>query len=419
MFPNKAVRGGRAEGGSVLVIVMLGLLLMMGFVAAFLPFVTKRVQASRQSKDAATAFYAARTAIVRAATEISTRYDYDVSPPVLRAQGDSTLGSTSFTFAGATVVVNRVDLGSNRYTLTASATKGGVTKRIEEVLAPVIEVQPINIRGAITSNGNVGTLGNISVDGRDWKKDNSAVKGPGTWGISSCGTVTVGGSSTVGGKGIAPLAAVDASGVYEESAYWGNHTNDDEDAGTDEEAWDGLDNDGDGKIDEDVNSYPTNPDVYFGLTTGTLKARAVAAGTYFATEAAFNAYVTAHGGNLPGGGLYYMECDVNPMTFGTALQETPSVIINHTATGSANMKNLHGPFKGLVISDTITHINGDALILGGVMSFAPFTVGNTYGNGAAIVRYSSEVLSDTGLAQLLSSQQIITGYKAVSWRVIP
>lgn len=407
--------------GTVLVIVAVGLLLLMGFAAAFMPFAVERVKAAQQSTDASAAFYAARAAIVRARAEIVNRYDYDVAPPAARAKGDPTLGAGGFLFGGASVTVTRADLGSNRYTLTASATKAGIQRRIEEVLAPLYQGNPIEIPGAVTSNSSVTTTGSISIDGRDWAADNSGITGPGKWGISSSGGVAVSGSSAVGGKGMAPVQnATSASGVFEQNASWANGADEDGDGATDEEAWDGADNDGDGKVDEDTSTYAGNPDLFFRLDPGTLKTRAQAAGTYFSSQAAFDAFRTANGGNLPGGKLYYLDFDqCVPTTLGTALQAEPSILVHHNAAGTANMKNLHGPFKGLIVSDTITHINGDALILGGVISFAPFEVGNAYGNGAAVVRYSGEVLADPAITNLVASDADIVGYQAVSWRVVP
>jgi len=74
------------------------------------------------------------------------------------------------------------------------------------------------------------------------------------------------------------------------------------------------------------------------------------------------------------------------------MNDPPSVIVHHTAAGDAVMKNVHGQFRGLVFTDFVEHINGDFAMVGALMSFADDTYGNTFGNGNADIRYSSEVL---------------------------
>ena len=44
------------------------------------------------------------------------------------------------------------------------------------------------------------------------------------------------------------------------------------------------------------------------------------------------------------------------------------------------------------MSDVVTHINGDAKIVGAMQSFADENLGNCYGNGNAEVLFSSAVL---------------------------
>ncbi len=82
------------------------------------------------------------------------------------------------------------------------------------------------------------------------------------------------------------------------------------------------------------------------------------------------------------------------MNFGIQASDAdPSIMVMHNAAGHAEMKDLHGTFRGLLMADYITHVNGDAIILGGIKSFADSAIGNAYGNGNAHVRYSSAILT--------------------------
>jgi len=311
---------------------------------------------------------------------------------------------------GRTCAATATDLGGDMFRLRSVGT---VTRAAlgTEVLAQVIPSQPLDFpaRAAITAEGEVTTTGNITVDGRDWDSFGTVINGPGVYGVSSEETIDVKGSSAVGGNGSAP-AGNPGSGVIEENANWADGVDDDGDGAIDEEAWDGVDNDGDGLIDEDTNDYPTDPDVFFGLSPGTLLAAAQAAGTYFATESAFNTYLLANGGNIPGGKVLYLGFDQwQPADMGGSFNDPPSVIVHHNATGTALMKNIHGAFRGLVMADFVEHINGDFVMLGAFMSFADEQYGNAFGNGNADVYYSSEVLLN------LPSTSAVNRVRLLSW----
>jgi hypothetical protein len=247
-------------------------------------------------------------------------------------------------------------------------------------------------RAAITARGPVLTTGSISIDGRNWNQSGTSLNGPGVFGISTTQSFSRSGASTVGGNGVAPAKA-DGPDIVEQNASWADGVDDDGDGFIDEEAFDGIDNDGDGLIDEDVNSYPNNPDVAFGLPIGSLKQMAMAAGTYFSSQAAIDAYIAANGGNFPGGQIIYAEfASWLPVNMGSQLNADPTIVIHHIPSGMAVAKNLHGALKGMFITDFVEHINGDFLLVGALMSFAPDAMGNAYGNGNALIKYSSEVL---------------------------
>lgn len=284
-------------------------------------------------------------------------------------------------------------LGGDLYRVHA---EGAVTRAslaydalVQVIPAPAV---PVNARAAVTAEGSVSTLGNIRIDGRDWNEAGTSIVGPGVFGISSMSTIVSSGSSTIGGNGFAPSILPNPLAI-QPLALWRDLVDNDGDGRLDEEQWNGVDDDGDGEIDEDTNDYPENPDLMLNLPTGSLKAVAQAQGTYFATQAAYEAFRTANGGNLPGGKVYYLEFNQwQPANLSSTMNATPSILVHHNSAGNAQMKNVHHAFKGLVMADLVQHINGDFLLVGAFMSFSNKAYGNTYGNGNATIKYSSAVL---------------------------
>jgi hypothetical protein len=331
------------------------------------------------------------------------------------AGGDGLGTLTSTAADGRTVTVNATPLGGNLYQIHSV----GVLRRARagaDVLAETIPAGSLsfNARAAITAEGPVTTLGNITVDGRDWNITGTAVVGPGGFGISSMGTITNGGNSKVGGNGIPP-AKPPPPGTQEPLADWSDGVDQDVDASTDEEAFDGADDDGDGMIDEDTNDYPESPDVMLGLPPNTLRNAAIASGTYCATQAAYDAMITANGGNVPGGVIIYCDFDTwLPVQLGNVFNSPPSVIVHHNATGTAQMKNVHGKFCGLLLADFVTHLNGDFVLLGALMSFGDDAIGNAFGNGNAFVKLCTAALNNLPSAGGSTAVRIRSWNRAVA-----
>lgn len=394
------------ERGSVLFLTAILSLLIAGMATAYSVIAYSEVATASKSLESKIALNIAEAGIAAAVTELNANRDYD----------GGGIGTVSGSLNSGTYSVTCAATGTpDEYSLTVNATFTTVKKGIQVIVALATTPVTAHVRGAITANGPVQTLGSIQVDGRDWNYTNTAIVGPGTNGISSRSTVTVGGASSVGGNGLAPIVnAPAASGVFEQNAVWGDGIDNDHDGSTDEEAYDGVDNDGDGRIDEDTIGYPTSPDAALGFAPNTLKETAQAQGTYVTSKAQYDALLAANGGNLPGGKVIYLDFDsLNPTAFGPAMNDDPSIIVMHNAAGNALMKDLHGQFKGLIMADDIVHVNGDATILGAIWSFSPFTHGNAYGNGAAIVRFSSAVLAN--LPHVTSES---TFYEQKSWREV-
>lgn len=373
-----------SESGTALVAGMALTAVMVGAAALYLLVSHNGYEMSKRELDAARAQLASEEGLHLVMAELKTGVDSD----------GNGVGTIEFTGPDGRIArATATDLGGNLYRLISVGTvpRAALGTQVLAELIPSLGLS-FPARAAITANGPVTTRGNIEIDGRNWDSSGATVVGPGVFGISSSQGINNTGSSSVGGNGIAPLDPPDPASL-EENASWADGIDDDGDGMVDEEAFDGIDNDGDGAIDEDTNDYPSSPDVFFKLSEGTLKSAAQAAGTYFATESALNAWIAANGGQIPGGVLVFIDFQTwQPADFGNQFNDPPSVIIHHRPAGDALIKNLHGAFKGLLITDFVEHINGDSSILGSLMSFSDEAYGNAYGNGNAEVRYSSSVL---------------------------
>ncbi|HYC79259.1 MAG TPA: hypothetical protein VEI02_16700 [Planctomycetota bacterium] len=372
--------------GSALATALLSLIVLFGLSSSYLVLSYGGFQSAEVELATARARLAAEEGVHRSIAELRADVDADKDG----------LGSLQFVGDdGRSVRVTATDLGGGLYGLRST----GALPRARAALEVVVERSdpdglPFPPRAAITANGPVSITGNITIDGRDWNEFGTAIVGPGAYGVSTTKTLSNSGNAKVGGYGVAPAKPPPAA-TKEVNATWKDGIDQDLDGVVDEEVFDGKDNDGDGNVDEDTMGYPSTPDVMFGLGVDSLKNYAKAQGTYFKTELEWTLYMTLNGGKLPGGKVYY--CDFNTWmapNFNSALNAAPSVLVHHNSTGTAQMKNVHGTFKGLMLLDFVQHLNGDFLLVGALMSFGDSQYGNAFGNGAAQVKLSSEVLSN-------------------------
>ena len=393
-----------SERGVALVTAIFTITVLVGVSALYLSLSWDGRESERRAEAAVRARLGADEAIALAVAELKSGVD----------SGGDGLGTVTFSgdddrelSAAATA------LGGNLFRIHGE----GVVPRARsaaDVLAEVIPSDPLTatLRAAITAEGPVSTLGNITVDGRDWSANGTTLVGPGTFGISSRGAISNGGSSTVGGYGRAPAPPAPLA-ANEPLATWCDLADNDGDFTIDEEAFDGIDNDGDGRIDEDTNDYPDTPDIMFKLPNGTLKDIAIARGTYFSTQTAYESYRAANGGILPGGQIYFLDFSLwQPANLGADMNAPSSIVVHHNSTANALMKNVHGNFRGIILADFVQHINGDFFVAGGFMSFGDKSIGNAYGNGNAIVRYSSSALSGLPSSSATRSVRILSWQRA-------
>jgi hypothetical protein len=203
---------------------------------------------------------------------------------------------------------------------------------------------PINfppILGAVTSRSRITVKGNIEIDGRDYDTSNIMIDN-GIYGISTCDSMLLSGSATVGGNGIAPVNDKNLDPVQETVA--------------------------DEKI--PVDGRYASPEAFLGIPAGSLE----------------NYRVTTL--PTPFCGLYYLtESFVGPVHFGNSY----GILIIHNEYKNAELQIVDGTFRGLIITDRMAKISGNAVILGGVVTLCEGEV-STFGTGTAVIRYSKQAL---------------------------
>jgi hypothetical protein len=331
------------------------------------------------------------------------------------AGGDGLGNLTTTAATGGTVTVTATNLGGNLYRIHSVA----VLHRARcgcEVLVDKIPLGTINFspRSAISAKGPVQVQGSIVIDGRDHNALGTTVVGPGTYGIASMSTITNSGNAKVGGHGIAPAKPPPATTIEPNSA-WTDGIDNDGDGSVDEELFDGIDNDGDGVVDEDTHGFPTTPDVALHLAPNTLKNAAISTNTYFTSAAQVDACIAANGGRLPGGKIIY--CDFSPWqpaNLGSSLNSPPSILVQHNATSTAQIGNVTGAFSGLVMVDAVQHFSGNFILVGGIMAFSSNALGNAFGLGNAQILFSSAVLGNLPTAGSLSAVRIKSWHRSVA-----
>jgi len=373
----------KMQCASAYVAVMLCLTVMACLTASFAGLTTYQSSAALTRRQSTRAYHIAEAGVNMAIAELTVGQDYN-------GDGIGTLPSTDF--GGGSFQVAAVLNAADDYTLTAVGTCADMARSIQVVVQKPQANLSYDGLAAVTANGPVWTVGTITIDGRDYSMDGVLTGDPGVWGITTTDTVTRQGASKVGGQGEAPTTE---SNIFAELFAWNDGIDNDGDGAVDEEDNDGIDNDGDGDVDEDVNGYPQGPDAALSIPPGSLKSIAQMCGTYFATAAELDAYVAANGGNMPGGKIVYCEDEEwLPADFGSDMNAEPSIFILHNDAGTATLKNLHGQFKGLLLVDHVVHVNSNAVVLGAIMSFDSENYGSSYGNGNADILYSSEVLAN-------------------------
>ena len=253
--------------------------------------------------------------------------------------------------------------GVNYVRITVTGEYNGKSNTIIVLVRPIAFL-PAAVRGGVTANSDVRTLGSLVVDGRDHTIGGSLIPNSGTLGISAVGSYSQAGNSkiggTVGGTDVSPSRPADP-GTTEENAGWGS------------------------------SGFPETPDEVMGgeanrFPEGSLKAIAMSGlnGGQYVTNPA--------GLSFPLSGVTYVELpsggEWSTIDFAGV---SSGIIVVHNSAGNARMRNIDsGTFTGLIIADDIEHVH--ATIIGAVVSLIDNPAGNCLGNGSGEVLYSSEAI---------------------------
>jgi len=304
-----------------------------------------------QSRDKA--FYLAEAGVDQMITEL--RAAVGTLPTTTTGSAGSSAGTFNVTYCSPATTVCTSDPTISLVTSTGTA--GGMSKTVSVVVSTTGSI-PAGVRAALSAVGDLTLLGSIVIDGRDHDSSGNPISGSGgagKFGVSSGGSVTIGGSATVGGNGDPPSATENTFNTEENAT---------------------------------VNVFAT-PEEALGLAPGSL-----------------DSYKSATPPVAPFSGIHYVTEDWTGANLGDASNPSTGILIIHNDDGDAHLKNLQGYFQGIIITDRLTHINGNAEILGAVI--LQHQNGNTVGNGNAHVKFSSTILENL--------QTSGGGYTVLSWK---
>lgn len=241
----------------------------------------------------------------------------------------------------------------------SSLSKVSVVASVE----PDVVINAPAIRGAIMARSSIIINGNINVDGRD-HDTTGAVINPGVFGVSTCNLLYVSGSSSVGGNGTAPVDKHTIGPVLnvvcEQNAP--------------------------------VLPLFQSPETFLGFSEGEL-----------------DKYVVPSLVTPMKGIVYLKNSYVGPVHFDSSF----GVLIVHNSARNAELQITNGFFKGLVITDLMAKINGNATVLGAVITLNDGEV-STFGNGSADILYSEYVLNNLSNYCLNIKKKV----KELSWKEI-
>ncbi|MCH8293756.1 pilus assembly PilX N-terminal domain-containing protein [Candidatus Poribacteria bacterium] len=219
---------------------------------------------------------------------------------------------------------------------------------------------PVDVQGAVTTLGPIGTLGTLVVDGRDHDLDGFLVNNNGVVGIiTAVPTFVQSGASKVGGT----VAGID----YRPK---------------------GSSQVNPAVIETNVVVNFNTPDQVLDYPEGALKsiAQGRVSGSQYVTDPADLTF--------PLSGVTYVELPSGTPWEAVHFGNSSGILVVHNTTTDAVITNLAtGTFTGLVIADDPIHIQNT--ILGAVIALTPTpSEGNCIGNGTGDVLYSSEAIEE-------------------------
>ncbi len=377
------------EKGIVLVValIMLTVLILLGTTAIMTS--SSDLKISSNFVSGTQAFYVADAGMERAKISLNAVTDINT----VLASGVLGFGSSvSFGGGAYSVVVanNAGDAGGastdtdSYVVVTSTGTSAGGGKRVLEAVFYKPVVNPPGIRGAVTANYNVGTLGTMVVDGRDHDIDGNLLGGTTSLlGVSSKGDITEGGNSMIGGE--APdgtLVAPTKTGSFgppatgwaescERNATW---------------------------------TAPLTPDAALGWPEGTLKR--IAQSGYGGSQYTTNPSTLT----LPFSGVTFVEIPAGQDWQAVDFGESSGILIVHNNTRNAVIENTNqGRFKGVILADDYVHVHNQ--IIGAVVNLTTNpSAGNCIGNGTGSVLYSKTAVDN--------ALNAVAQWTRVSWREV-
>jgi hypothetical protein len=211
-------------------------------------------------------------------------------------------------------------------------------------MRPSINLPSHPVKAAVTARTSIVVKGNINIDGRDHDTDGVVIDA-GLYGVSTCDSLFIEGSATVGGSGVAPvdksvISTVRSTVAEEEVA---------------------------------VTAQLNSPESFLGLPAGSLD-------SYKTTLL-----------TTPMNGLVYVTNSAGPVHF----DSSSGILIVHNSAKNAELQITNGYFKGLIIVDLMAKISGNAKIVGAVVTLNDGEV-STFGTGTADILYSSYVMANLG-----------------------
>jgi hypothetical protein len=286
-------------------------------------------------------------------SQVADNYSWRVTTPVTKQifNGEATYTVTDETFDGEDLI---------KFSVTSKVY--GHTKNIE-VYGKPMDPYPIGVNAPspVSTNNNILTLGNITIDGRDHTSDGTLIPGEGTYGIWTTKTFTNSGASKIGG-------------TYAGTDYIPS-TNPDPSIIAENQSWPG-------------GITPTTPEqVLTNLPNGFSLKEYAQSGDYdsqYVTDPTLLSY--------PLKGVTYVELPSGG-SWTAADLEGSGVLIVHNDNVNAILNNTKNNFTGLIIGDDIIHLHSD--IIGAVVSLTENpSAGNTVGNSSGSILYSKQVLDN-------------------------
>jgi hypothetical protein len=257
-------------------------------------------------------------------------------------------------------VTDTVFDGEDLIKFSVTAEVYGETKKVEVYAKPMDPFPSgVEVNAAITTNNNILTLGNLTVDGRDHTLDGKLIPGEGTLGIWTTDIYTQSGASKVGGTNLsidyAPSKSPDPSIIASNQTWPSGVT--------------------------PISPEEVMKDLPFSITLEEY-AKSGDWDSQYVTDPSLLTY--------PLKGVTYVELPSGePWT--DANIEGSGVLIVHNDQVDAIIKNTYNNFTGLIIADDIIHLH--STIIGAVISLTQNpSEGNTIGNSEGFVLYSKEAL---------------------------